>query len=353
MPHLFSFFLLLTIRNNSFATLVTRLWCVLKQTQHAAAFGRSFSNATAATCSGLCGLLAALISSHAVVICNLVLVRADEHNGFALTESVMRPHCETAQKEDCRFGGKLSKLQNEEAQDETNIQEPRKLWPLELREVLFLIIMYFVRKYLGKLPKLHDEVAQNKDEYSGSSEGSGTTPEVPDEPKDNSAVVAEKQVGYVQTNLTLSSAKLEIQSMVDVPIHQEDLAVQRTPLIDPVISMVTEKTASTPTPPTTQAHWFYLLFTHSVLCYFESLRFEKASAAVETLSRILFGSLPDSQAEKGVSLTSRRSQHNMEAILPTRDLIRDLLWLDDLKGKLKVIQVKRNYAQRSLLAVHR
>ncbi|GKA31000.1 hypothetical protein Tco_0717305 [Tanacetum coccineum] len=72
---------------------------------------------------------------------------------------------------------------------------------------------------------------------AGSSEGSGITPEVPDEPKDNSAVVAEKQAGYVQTNLTLSSAELEIQSMVDVPIHQEDLAVQRTPLIDPVISM--------------------------------------------------------------------------------------------------------------------
>ncbi|GJZ53623.1 hypothetical protein Tco_0608508 [Tanacetum coccineum] len=88
----------------------------------------------------------------------------------------------------------------------------------------------------------------------GSSEGSGITPEVPDEPKDNSAVVAEKQAGYVQTNLTLSSAELEIQSMVDVPIHQEDLAVQRTPLIDLVISMVTEKTASTPTPTTTQAH---------------------------------------------------------------------------------------------------
>ncbi|GJS08850.1 hypothetical protein Tco_0365646 [Tanacetum coccineum] len=71
----------------------------------------------------------------------------------------------------------------------------------------------------------------------GSSEGSGITPEVPNEPKDNFAVVAEKQAGYVQTNLTLSSAELEIQSMVDVPIHQEDLAVQRTPLIDPVISM--------------------------------------------------------------------------------------------------------------------
>ncbi|GKF37226.1 hypothetical protein Tco_0113984 [Tanacetum coccineum] len=54
----------------------------------------------------------------------------------------------------------------------------------------------------------------------------------------------------------MSSAELEIQSMVDVPIHQKDLAVQRTPLIDPVISMVTEKTASIPTPPTTQAHVF-------------------------------------------------------------------------------------------------
>ncbi|GKC41361.1 hypothetical protein Tco_1059083 [Tanacetum coccineum] len=44
-----------------------------------------------------------------------------------------------------------------------------------------------------------------------------------------------------------------IQSMVDVPIHQENPAVHRTPLIDTVISMVTEKTTSTPTPPTTQA----------------------------------------------------------------------------------------------------
>ncbi|GJZ76997.1 retrovirus-related pol polyprotein from transposon TNT 1-94 [Tanacetum coccineum] len=71
----------------------------------------------------------------------------------------------------------------------------------------------------------------------GSSEGSGIIPEVPDEPKDNSEV-AEKQAGNVQTSLTLSSAKLEIQSMVDVPIHQEDLVVQRTPLIDTITSMV-------------------------------------------------------------------------------------------------------------------
>ncbi|GJV70873.1 retrovirus-related pol polyprotein from transposon TNT 1-94, partial [Tanacetum coccineum] len=46
------------------------------------------------------------------------------------------------------------------------------------------------------------------------------------------AEVTEKQVGNVQTSLTLLSAKLEIQSMVDVPIHQEDPAVQRTLLID-------------------------------------------------------------------------------------------------------------------------
>ncbi|GJQ92210.1 hypothetical protein Tco_0003349 [Tanacetum coccineum] len=75
-----------------------------------------------------------------------------------------------------------------------------------------------------------------------------------DEENKTEAVVAENQARYVQTNLTLSSTELEIQSMVDVPIHQEDLFVQRTPLIDPVISMITEKTASTPTPPTTQAH---------------------------------------------------------------------------------------------------
>ncbi|GKC30606.1 hypothetical protein Tco_1037900 [Tanacetum coccineum] len=86
----------------------------------------------------------------------------------------------------------------------------------------------------------------------GSSEGSGIIPEVPDEPKDNSEV-AEKQARNVQTSLTLSSAKLETQSMVDVPIHQEDPTVQRTPLIDTVTSMVTDKTTSTPTPPTTQA----------------------------------------------------------------------------------------------------
>ncbi|GJT73238.1 hypothetical protein Tco_1032524 [Tanacetum coccineum] len=85
----------------------------------------------------------------------------------------------------------------------------------------------------------------------GSSEGSGIILEVPDEPKDNS----KKQARNVQTSLTLPSAKLETQSMVDVPIHQEDPTIQRTLLIDTVTSMVTDKTSLTPTPLTTQAQF--------------------------------------------------------------------------------------------------
>ncbi|GKD86608.1 hypothetical protein Tco_1357762, partial [Tanacetum coccineum] len=50
--------------------------------------------------------------------------------------------------------------------------------------------------------------------------------------------------------LTLSSGEYKIQSMVDVTIHQEDPAVQRTPLVDTIISLVTKKITSTPTPPT-------------------------------------------------------------------------------------------------------
>ncbi|GJU70353.1 hypothetical protein Tco_1256612 [Tanacetum coccineum] len=56
----------------------------------------------------------------------------------------------------------------------------------------------------------------------GLSDGSSIIPEVPDEPKDNSGSCRKLQAGNVQTSLTLSSAKLKIQSMADVPIHQED-----------------------------------------------------------------------------------------------------------------------------------
>ncbi|GJX72208.1 hypothetical protein Tco_0309379 [Tanacetum coccineum] len=51
-------------------------------------------------------------------------------------------------------------------------------------------------------------------------------------------VVTEKQARNVQTSLTLSSAKLEIHSMVDVSIHEEDLAVQRTPLKKKLIQVL-------------------------------------------------------------------------------------------------------------------
>nr|GEU36111.1 hypothetical protein [Tanacetum cinerariifolium] len=49
--------------------------------------------------------------------------------------------------------------------------------------------------------------------------------------------------------------EIEIQSMVDVLIHQKDSVVLRTPLVDTIISMVTEKTTPTPkqTPPTIKA----------------------------------------------------------------------------------------------------
>ncbi|GKF71469.1 hypothetical protein Tco_0207583 [Tanacetum coccineum] len=65
--------------------------------------------------------------------------------------------------------------------------------------------------------------------------------EVPDEPNDNS--------GSSRSSLYGS----DNESMVDVPIHQEEHVVQRTPLVDTIISMVTEKSTPTPPPPTIQA----------------------------------------------------------------------------------------------------
>ncbi|GKC74442.1 hypothetical protein Tco_1120325 [Tanacetum coccineum] len=75
----------------------------------------------------------------------------------------------------------------------------------------------------------------------GSSEGSVQDVSNNEENKDD-AKFAEKQAGKCTNQFNF--AELEIQSIVDVPIHQEDPAVQRTPLIDTIISMVTEKTAS-------------------------------------------------------------------------------------------------------------
>ena len=53
---------------------------------------------------------------------------------FATVSAVRLPYVslkesfETAQKEDCRFGGKLSELHIEKAQVQMIIQEPQKLW---------------------------------------------------------------------------------------------------------------------------------------------------------------------------------------------------------------------------------
>ncbi|GJV76865.1 hypothetical protein Tco_1508449, partial [Tanacetum coccineum] len=80
--------------------------------------------------------------------------------------------------------------------------------------------------------------------------------------------------------------KIEIQSMVDVLIHQEDSAVLRTPLVDTVISMVIEKTTPTPTqiPPTTEAQ------VTPVSKFDPSLKFEqrffKLEKKVEALSKV-------------------------------------------------------------------
>ncbi|GJS99211.1 hypothetical protein Tco_0820381 [Tanacetum coccineum] len=90
----------------------------------------------------------------------------------------------------------------------------------------------------------------------GSSGGSGIILEVLDKPKNNSGSSRNSLSGSddkVQDVSSDEENKSDAKSMVDVPIHQEDLAVQRTPLIDTIISMVTEKTTSTLTPPTTQA----------------------------------------------------------------------------------------------------
>ncbi|GJZ18190.1 hypothetical protein Tco_0554313, partial [Tanacetum coccineum] len=56
------------------------------------------------------------------------------------------------------------------------------------------------------------------------------------------------------TDVLKDPAKIEIHSMVDVLIHQEDPVVQRPPLVDTIISIIPEKktTSPKPQPPQTQ-----------------------------------------------------------------------------------------------------
>ncbi|GJU12866.1 hypothetical protein Tco_1135262 [Tanacetum coccineum] len=76
------------------------------------------------------------------------------------------------------------------------------------------------RKHIKKLDKDHPltrvlfiECSPNDEEYKA-------------EEYKTEQLVAEEKAGYENKPLTFSSTELEIQSMVDVPIHQEDLAVQ-------------------------------------------------------------------------------------------------------------------------------
>ncbi|GJR76859.1 hypothetical protein Tco_0089224 [Tanacetum coccineum] len=96
----------------------------------------------------------------------------------------------------------------------------------------------------------------------GSSEGSVIIPEVLDKSKDNFGSLSSSLFRFDDEVQDVSSdeenkadenkADAEVL-MVDVTIHQKDPVVQRTPLIDNVISIDTENTTLTPTPPTTQA----------------------------------------------------------------------------------------------------
>ncbi|GJY29632.1 hypothetical protein Tco_0405399 [Tanacetum coccineum] len=59
---------------------------------------------------------------------------------------------------------------------------------------------------------------------------------------------------FIIDNPDVTLAEIEIQSMVDVLVHQEDSVIQRPPLVDTVILMIPEKTTPTPKqqPPQTQ-----------------------------------------------------------------------------------------------------
>ncbi|GJW23383.1 hypothetical protein Tco_0034005 [Tanacetum coccineum] len=84
------------------------------------------------------------------------------------------------------------------------------------------------------------------------------------------------------TDILKDSTEIEIQSVVDVPIHQEDSVVQRTPLVDTVISMIPEK--STPTPPTIEAQATNVSESNSSSKIMQ--RLSKLKKKVEALSKI-------------------------------------------------------------------
>ncbi|GJX80362.1 hypothetical protein Tco_0328511 [Tanacetum coccineum] len=107
-------------------------------------------------------------------------------------------------------------------------------------------------------------VNQARSEQAGDAQANVVIPEPPVPNLSSSLTMS--STGYGNQFLNVSSdtslagilkdtTEPEIQSMVDVHIRQEDFVVQRPPLIDTVISVIPNKTTTTPTPipPTTEA----------------------------------------------------------------------------------------------------
>nr|GEZ19331.1 hypothetical protein [Tanacetum cinerariifolium] len=110
--------------------------------------------------------------------------------------------------------------------------------------------------------QLVDNQARNKE--AGGAQAKDHVPELIAPNTSSNLTLSSSEYGnqFIISNLYVlifdtlkDTTKKDIQSMVDVPIHQVSTVVQRTPLVDTVIFMVTEKSkpTKTPTPSTTQA----------------------------------------------------------------------------------------------------
>ncbi|GJW77395.1 hypothetical protein Tco_0139077 [Tanacetum coccineum] len=116
-----------------------------------------------------------------------------------------------------------------------------------------------MKDYIRRRSKLGYIIQQHS---TGSSEGSGIIPEVPNEPKDNFGSSSNSLSGSDDEVQDVSSDEKNKadENKADAEVaekqagdEQLDHVVQRTSLVDTVISMVTEKSTPTPPPTTTQA----------------------------------------------------------------------------------------------------
>ncbi|GJR73643.1 hypothetical protein Tco_0086008 [Tanacetum coccineum] len=142
---------------------------------------------------------------------------------------------------------------------ESGETEDDEVQPVKLKGIEILSEAAQYESDMKKAAKASKRAYRLQQQSKGSSEGSGVIPEVPDEPKDISARMEQAGDEQLEDDQAVikqagDTTEKEIQLMVDVHI-QEDPAIQRTPLVDTVISMYPEKTTTPPplTPTTTQA----------------------------------------------------------------------------------------------------